>query len=66
MCSRKAITQLPSETWWDGQHNWSAAMDGCNSSDRKGKEAEAVGVAPYIRECFDYLQFDDDNKRVYR
>ena len=34
------------ETWWDGSHNWSAAMDGYKlfRRDRQGRRGSGVGL----------------------
>jgi len=40
------------ETWWDGSHNWSAAMNSYKlfRSDKQGRRGSEVPL--YVRECF--------------
>ena len=52
------------ETWWDDSHDWSAAMDGYKlfRRDRRGKRD--VGVALYMRDCFNCIELIDCGDRV--
>lgn len=52
------------EPRWDGLHDWSTAIAGYRlfRRDRLGKKGN--GVALYARECFDYLELNNDNDRV--
>jgi len=52
------------ETWWDDSHDWSAAMDGNKlfRRDRRGKRGG--GVALYVRDCFDCIEFNDCDDKV--
>lgn len=60
LCSIVAIT----ETYWDGLHNWNAVMDGYKlfTRDRLGRRGN--GIALYARECFDFLELNNDDSKV--
>ncbi|GAB0199184.1 mitochondrial enolase superfamily member 1 [Grus japonensis] len=59
-CDLVAIT----ETWWDDSHDWSAAMDGYKLFRRDRHGRRGGGVALYVRECFDCIEFDDCDDKV--
>ena len=51
------------ETWWDDSQTGVLQWMAINSSERIGKEGEAVGYS-CVRECFDCLELDDGDDRV--
>ncbi|KAK4824177.1 hypothetical protein QYF61_011474 [Mycteria americana] len=57
-CDIIAIT----EKWWDDSHNCSAAMDGYKLFRRDRQGRRGGGVALYVRECFDCLELDGDDR----
>ena len=52
------------ETWWDDSHDWSAAMDGYKLSRRDRRGKRGGGVALYVRDCFDCIEFNDCDDKV--
>ena len=53
-----------SETWWDGSHNWGATLDGYKFFGRDRLRRRGGGIALYIRECFDCLEFKNGYDRI--
>ena len=53
-----------SETWWDGSHEWTAAMDGYKLFRMDMVGRRSGGVAPYVRECLGCLEINNGDDRV--
>jgi len=48
--------------WWD--HDWGTAVDGCKLFRRNGQGSRRVGVALYVRKCFDSVELNTGNYKV--
>lgn len=64
-CHRKTVTRVGTvETWWDGSHNWSAAVDACKLFRRdqqggKGRQGLVLNVGECLN-CFKVFNGSDD------
>jgi len=52
------------ETWWDDSHDWSAAMNGYKLFRRARRGKRGDGVALYVRNCFNCIEFNDCDDEV--
>lgn len=52
------------KTWWDHSLDQSAAMEGYKLF-RRGRQGRiGIGVALYVRECFDSVELSAENEKV--
>lgn len=52
------------KAWWDYSLDWSAAMEGYKLF-RRGRQGRiGIGVALYVRECFDSVELSAENEKV--
>ena len=52
------------ETWWDGSHDWSAAVDGYKLFRRDRQGRRGGGIFLYVRECFNIIELRAENCKV--